>query len=1132
MATTTWSSRRNRTTATIPSIASSSGVPRLDGTPHNFTTKGAAGVEAADLDGDGDLDLVFACFKDEASTSTESMVFLRGPSGFNGTSPSFKLQTKGARAVAVGDYNDDTRADLVFANSRSGGASEIDSWIYWGKVGGGFDPTPTELPTIGAEDVKVADLEGDGDLDIVFANAIDNALSREVSSYVYLNDGSGGFALDAEVPTVGAVAIAIGDLDKSGRKDLVYACHYNGSSYSVNSVVYLGTSTGWSNTPDIELPTIGASDVMIVQLTKVGHGGYMSKTIRPEDPANTGAFHTFMYNAVLGASQSGRIQLIDASTEEVLADTSLQPGPNEWIVEGAFHVKEHPSIRVVVIAEGLDQPGEFEVDDLWLNWTKRVKRPPEVLDLSLSTSVVYRMRTVTLWFNATDEYDPPRDLLVLLEHRLNGTTTWKSNLLRPLKLGGEVWTSEVVTRADTPVGVYDFRASVRDSDNQFSGYVEFPSLLEVMNNLPSAPEVSITPARAVTTSTLQVEIVRAAQDIESSGLSYRYQWYIDGDLKYNLTTDFIDASLTRKGQNWSVEVRAFDGEDEGLPGLAWRVIHNAAPVPKDPLPDPEIDEDTVDTNWLNLMGAFEDPDGDPITWSVNPEPLYIEVEIDDATGQVTLRPNANWNGRENVTFVASDGELHATQTVAVIVQPVNDIPRFVTINGNPIDQDPMEFTIKQDQVLTLDVLVVDVEDNGLVFDTNTSFVEVDSATGDIRFEPDNDAVGTLHFSLTVWDIVSASEKVTVNFKVVVENVNDIMEDPRITNPSDGDKFLVNQSFLLSAFCSDPDTLHGQVLNYTWTSNVTGLLGYGPSLTVRLLEPGVHILTVMVKDGEFEKTARIAVVIEEEKIDEPDPTDGDEDDKPLNYGLIAIIVVVLVILGAVFYVTAFKRRTEKLEKEDEETFREEEKREGLRRTRDALKDAADEWEAELEEAQAEREEPKEVAVEGTVEFPASTLTMEAKETEEASQDVQALFDDMETEEPAVDEAELEEMRLDNLKRKYQNAIGRLPYGIPSEKLKDMDWVKLAAILATGEKKKLPDGMEITEIDGRWYYSDDKDSSTFLKEHGAKPKEEEPKEEEAVETAPDKAKLLAKLEERFIMGEISEDSYNELKRKYGG
>jgi hypothetical protein len=387
------------------------------------------------------------------------------------------------------------------------------------------------------------------------------------------------------------------------------------------------------------------------------------------------------------------------------------------------------------VAEGLDQPGEFEVDDLWLNWTKRIRRPPKVLDLQLSSPTVYRVRTVTIWLNVTDEYDPPNDLIVIVKHRLNGTTAWDTYMMRPLSFANGVWTADVKTRADTPLGMYDFRVSVRDSDGETSGFIEFLGILEVLNNLPTAPEVRITPARAVTTSTLRVEVVTAAQDIESSGLTYLYTWYLDGEPVENMTGESVASSYTSKGQNWSVEVRAFDGEDEGLSAWAWRVIQNAAPVPKDPLPDPEIDEDTVDTNWLNLMNAFEDPDGDPIMWTVNPVPQYIEVAIDNTTGQVTLTPNANWNGRENVTFVASDGELKATQTVTVIVQPVNDIPRFVSINGNPIDQDPIEYTIKQDQLLTIDVLVVDVEDNELVFDVNTTFVEVDSMTGDIRFTP-------------------------------------------------------------------------------------------------------------------------------------------------------------------------------------------------------------------------------------------------------------------------------------------------------------------------------------------------------------------------------------------------------------
>jgi len=132
----------------------------------------------------------------------------------------------------------------------------------------------------------------------------------------------------------------------------------------------------------------------------------------------------------------------------------------------------------------------------------------------------------------------------------------------------------------------------------------------------------------------------------------------------------------------------------------------------------------------------------------------------------------------------------------------------------------------------------------------------------------------------------------------------------------------------------------------------------------------------------------------------------------------------------------------------------------------------------------------------------------------------------TAEPAVLEEDPEQFKLDSLKRKYQNAISQLPYGIPSGELKDREWDDLAGALATGEKSMTPDGIETTQIDGRWYYSDVKDSGSFLKEHGAK---KEPKVKE-VSVTDDKTELLAKLEERFIIGEISEETYRELTDKY--
>jgi uncharacterized membrane protein len=1066
-----------------------------------FITTGAVDVEAFDHDGDDDLDLVFACYK-EIVTDIDSMVFTQGPDGFNGSSPSLFLATKAARAVAAADINKDTFVDLVFANSFAGGLAEIPSWIYWGNNAGGFDSTPTGLPTVGAEDVKIADVNGDTYLDIVFANAIDDSLSREVSSYVYLNDQSGGFSItpDWELPATGAVAVTIGDLDGTGWKDLVFACQRNDTSFNIPSVIYLGGSSGWASTPDIVLPTEGASDAMVVQLTRKGYGGYISKAITPDPLDDPGMFHTLRYEAILGGSRTGTIQLVDAVTEEVLAELPLGNGPNEWTLEGLFRYKEHPSIRVVVMGEGLDQPGSFEVDNLWLNWSKRVHANPVILGMDLSASEVFRTKTIELWVNATDEYDLPTDLAVTVEHALNGTDIWETNLLSPSTYRDSTKRIQFTPRVDSIVGHYDFRVMVTDfTDGDKSGHAYFYDMLVVQNNLPTAPGIILTPARATTTTPLQVDISQASWDVESSGLTYIYSWYLDGVLQEDLTDNMVSSANTTKDQNWSVEVRAWDLEDMSPPAVAWRVIENAGPAVKQTLSDPMFDEDTVDSEWLDLTDAFWDPDGDALTWTVNPTPQHLTVDIDPATGQVTITPQENWNGNEEVTFIVSDGELQAAQTVNVTVMPVNDIPRFATVNGAPVGDDPVEITIQQGGLLEIDVLVLDVEGDELLFDTNSTIIDLDGTTGSISWQPDNDEVGKLHFSLSV-----------------------------ITSPRDGDKFEEGMLISLRATSSDPDTQYGQVLNFKWSSNLEGVIGNGRSIDINLTEVGTHIITLTVSDGEFEKMATVTIEVEAKEV--IDPTNGDNGDgggsEPFNYGLILIIVVVLVIVGVVFFVATTRKKTDELEAADEEEY----KRDHMVRAHAAVKDAADTLEAGKDEPTADVDdllaELEEVDVDSTA-VPDMSLSMEAKKTEAASAQTMALFAD-EKAEPAMSEEEAEQLRVDNLKRKFQNAIGRLPYGIPSEELRDWDVEELAMALASGEKKMTPDGRETTEIDGRWYFSDSNDTGSFLKEHGAKPKEKPKK--KAAEVTTDKAALLAKLEERFILGEISEDAYNKLVEKY--
>ena len=192
-------------------------------------------MELGDLDGDGDLDLVMAHTSHGPGPCCDSCagcidIMLNNGSGFFNLTNSFeKGQTF---SVALGDVDADGDLDLITANYGCSG-SGVNS-LYRNDGSGGFTADPSFPAGCTSTSVSLGDLDGDGDLDAVFANG------PNVPT-VLLNNGTGGFTVDTSfsLGDENTRAIAIGDVNADGHLDILF-----GTSDTAKNTLLLNNGGG------------------------------------------------------------------------------------------------------------------------------------------------------------------------------------------------------------------------------------------------------------------------------------------------------------------------------------------------------------------------------------------------------------------------------------------------------------------------------------------------------------------------------------------------------------------------------------------------------------------------------------------------------------------------------------------------------------------------------------------------------------------------------------------------------------------------------------------------------------------------------------------------------------------------
>lgn len=187
---------------------------------------GAVRAPIVDLDADGDLDIVAMISQD----SEEIVALLNDGKGTFAPNVLFQAGTPtfGASGMELADLDGDGDVDVVFTNGDAfdtgGYGPRPYHGVHWLENTGNLELTHHALaPFLGAYASAIGDLDGDGDLDIAAVSMFNDWGDKRRQSLIWLeNDGSQQFTPHGlgNAP-IHLVTVALADLDADGRLDIL-----------------------------------------------------------------------------------------------------------------------------------------------------------------------------------------------------------------------------------------------------------------------------------------------------------------------------------------------------------------------------------------------------------------------------------------------------------------------------------------------------------------------------------------------------------------------------------------------------------------------------------------------------------------------------------------------------------------------------------------------------------------------------------------------------------------------------------------------------------------------------------------------------------------------------------------------
>lgn len=185
----------------------------------SLDVEGAGGVFASDIDGDGDMDVLSASFYDDKVAWYENTDGL----GNFSAQKIISSNANGASSVYAADLDNDGDMDVMAA------LFVADDIVWYENTDGLGTFGSEQLITSNANEassVHAADLDGDGDLDVISASRDDSKVAYYINT-----DGLGAFGSQQIITTnrPGANSVFAADINGDNKMDVLSANRYNAS---------------------------------------------------------------------------------------------------------------------------------------------------------------------------------------------------------------------------------------------------------------------------------------------------------------------------------------------------------------------------------------------------------------------------------------------------------------------------------------------------------------------------------------------------------------------------------------------------------------------------------------------------------------------------------------------------------------------------------------------------------------------------------------------------------------------------------------------------------------------------------------------------------------------------------------